>query len=628
MTEETIRLQIQLDDAVKQIGKLSDQMEDFKNETLESQKAIKDVGKEGNKRLGVLGKTVNKVGKGFKGAGLAIKGFIAGLGLKIFEKFTEILMQNQTIVDGLGVVFGTVSTVFTKFIDGIISAGEEFTSLGSIIKNSVMIPVNLLKTAIFGVQSGLISAQIAWEKSFFGGKDEDKIKKLQDDLDRVNGKVSDAAGGLVDNVIGVGKGFIQTGKELGSFTKKAIENTSKISATQELANQRRIQQLRNETEIALAENDKLQFQYQLAAERQRQIRDDVTASIEDRTKANDKLKTVLQDQFELQFANANKALELAQAELAANPKLIANKVALIEAEKNLADVKENIAGFESEQRVNAEALEIEAIDLINTRTEAENARANAGKLAAAEEIRNNVIRLQTLKAISAEEQEIERERLQNQIDLLGEGTQARQDAEQQLQDFLLEKKLEQRDLDNQIEEETRNNKLKTLDTIIFIAGEESAIGKAAFLAKQAMLLKEQIEEAKATISKITLMAAESGVDVGKGFAATLKAGFPQNVPLLIAFAAQAVGIVATIKNAVSAAKSKAASVGGGGGGGAGGGAPAAAAPSFNIVGDSTENQLANALGENDQKPIKAFVTSGDVTNAQALDRNIIENASI
>ena len=90
-----------------------------------------------------------------------------------------------------------------------------------------------------------------------------------------------------------------------------------------------------------------------------------------------------------------------------------------------------------------------------------NARANASKLAAAEEIQNNVIRLQTLKAISEEEQEIERQRLQNQIDLLGEGTQARQDAEQQLQDFLLEKKLEQRDLDNQIEEETRNNKLKT-----------------------------------------------------------------------------------------------------------------------------------------------------------------------
>ena len=136
MTEETIKLQIQLDDAVKQIGKLSDQMEDFKTETLESQKAIQDIGKDGNKKLGLLGKTVSKVGQGFKGAGLAVKGFIAGLGLKIFEKFTEILMQNQTIVDGLGVVFGTVSTVFTKFIDGIVDAGKEFTALGDILKAS------------------------------------------------------------------------------------------------------------------------------------------------------------------------------------------------------------------------------------------------------------------------------------------------------------------------------------------------------------------------------------------------------------------------------------------------------------------------------------------------------------
>ena len=59
--------------------------------------------------------------------------------------------------------------------------------------NSVMVPINLLKTAIFGVQSGLLNAQLAWEKSFFGGKDEDKIKKLQADIDRVNGKVGDAA---------------------------------------------------------------------------------------------------------------------------------------------------------------------------------------------------------------------------------------------------------------------------------------------------------------------------------------------------------------------------------------------------------------------------------------------------
>ena len=175
----------------------------------------------------MLGKTVSKVGKGFKGAGLAVKGFIAGLGLKIFEKFTEILMQNQTIVDGLGVVLsGTVSTVFTKFIDGIVDAGKEFTALGDILKNSVMIPINLFKTSIFGIQTGLLRAQLAWEKSFLGGQDADKIKKLQADIDRVDQKVGDAASGLVDNVVGIGKGFVQTGKELGDFTSKAIDNVA------------------------------------------------------------------------------------------------------------------------------------------------------------------------------------------------------------------------------------------------------------------------------------------------------------------------------------------------------------------------------------------------------------------
>ena len=154
---------------------------------------------------------------------------------------------------------------------------------------SDLLPINLFKTAIFGIQTGLLRAQLAWEKSFLGGQDADKIKKLQADIDRVDQKVGDAAGGLVDNVVGIGKGFVQTGKELGDFTSKAIENTKQISITQEAANQERIQQLRNETEIALAENDKLQFQFQLQAERQRQIRDDVTASIEDRIAANDKL---------------------------------------------------------------------------------------------------------------------------------------------------------------------------------------------------------------------------------------------------------------------------------------------------------------------------------------------------
>ena len=51
-------------------------------------------------------------------------------------------------------------------------------------------------------------------------------------------------------------------------------------------------------------------------------------------------------------------------------------------------------------------------------------------------------------------------------------------------------------------------------------------------------------------------------------------------------------------------------------------------PAFNVVGASDTNQLAEAISGKEQKPVKAFVVSSDVSNAQSLDRNIIETASI
>ncbi len=51
-------------------------------------------------------------------------------------------------------------------------------------------------------------------------------------------------------------------------------------------------------------------------------------------------------------------------------------------------------------------------------------------------------------------------------------------------------------------------------------------------------------------------------------------------------------------------------------------------PAFNIVGSSGTNQLADAIGGQSQQPIQAFVVASEVTNAQALERNTIEGATI
>jgi hypothetical protein len=87
-----------------------------------------------------------------------------------------------------------------------------------------------------------------------------------------------------------------------------------------------------------------------------------------------------------------------------------------------------------------------------------------------------------------------------------------------------------------------------------------------------------------------------------------------------------IGIAANIAATAKALKS----LGGGsapsapadGGGGGGGGA--STTPQFNTIGSSGVNQLAQLQ----QQPVQAYVVSGDVTSAQSLDRNRIQNATL
>lgn len=51
-------------------------------------------------------------------------------------------------------------------------------------------------------------------------------------------------------------------------------------------------------------------------------------------------------------------------------------------------------------------------------------------------------------------------------------------------------------------------------------------------------------------------------------------------------------------------------------------------PSFNVVGASSQNQLAQVIAAQNATPIKTFVVSSDVSSAQELERKIIEGASI
>jgi hypothetical protein len=92
-------------------------------------------------------------------------------------------------------------------------------------------------------------------------------------------------------------------------------------------------------------------------------------------------------------------------------------------------------------------------------------------------------------------------------------------------------------------------------------------------------------------------------------------------PLMAALAAVTAG--------VNIAKIKATKYEGGGGGGGASVPQSIPNPaSFNVVGDAGTNQIAETLGQQNMNPQKAYVVSGDVTSAQSLERNKIENASL
>jgi len=376
--------------------------------------------------------------------------------------------------------------------------------------------------------------------------------------------------GAMEAAKNAGKEYVDVLTGVDNSVDKIVEGTKEITssivnyAKSTVKAAQGTVELNKQAEVAAVINQGLIEKYDRQAEQQRQIRDDESKTIEERIAANNKLGEVLEEQQKLMLENVDITIRAAQAEYDKNQNQ-ENYIALLEAQNEREAVLAQIEGFRSEQLINRISLEREAADL---KTEADE------------------------KAIEDAEKLIE------------------------------------------LEKQKKQGVMDAMDAVAMAAGEESKIAKALFLLKTGMMLKEQIMVAQATMQRIIASAAESGVDGAKGFMkAASAAPPPANIPLIAIFAAQAAGIAMSIKSAVSTAKSMVGSKGGGASSDGSISAPsvttmAAQAPDFNVVGASGTNQLAQAINGQDKQPIKAYVVSNDVTNAQSLERNIVEGASI
>ena len=620
-------------------------LDEFQKEYAKLEKEVVSANEKTAESLEKVEKGAKDSAKGVKKVGVSLKGLAAATGIifllqKAFEFVSTAVQENQEVMDGLNVVFKTAQIVFNEVLGvitdvykSVTSASENFDALGKVMGGLLTIAVTPLKLAFYGIQLGIQAAQLAWEQSVFGDGDPETIKALNESIAETKANLEEVADAAVDAGKDVVTNFAEAVQEAGAIGSQLVEGVKEISVEAALETAKANQALEKSAQIAAAQSRILLEQYDRQAELQRQIRDDETKSIAERQAANNELNNILAKQEEEMTKNAKLVKAAAQAQFDLTGKT-EDYVAVLEAEAEVQAVAATVTGFKSEQQVNANALTKEATELTNAKLESESLLSIEQKRFNAEQIDDELKRLEALKEIDILEAEQETIRLQAIVDNANAGTQAKIDAQIALDDFTEQSRQTGITRDNEITQAKIANekmltatKQKALDDLIAIGGAETKFGKAMFLLKQALAIKEMIMEAKKTITFSSIAAAKSTVAVAEGTAQTAKVGFPQNIPLLIGYAAQAAGIIGAIKSATGTAKSAVSGIGGGGGSIVEPTAPSAP-PAFNVVGASGTNQLADAIGSQTQRPARAYVVSNDVTTAQEMDRNIIEGASI
>ena len=612
MKKEVLEVEVKTGQSEANIKDVVDAIKDLNQNIVSGNKqtedSLKGVEQQSKKTRNVLG-GITKLFKAALGIGIVVQAF---------QLLKDTFMANQKVADVFSNVMETISIVFNQVVDAVVKGNGEFNALGKVLSGLVTIGLTPIKLGFYGIKLGLQQAQLAWEDSFFGGKDKDKIKQLQADIQETK-----------DNLSGVANEAVDAGKDIYNNFSDAVDGISNISIKAAYEQAQLNTQLEKNAKLATVANQGLIEQYDREAELLRQLRDDTSKSIDERIKANEDLGLVLEKQQAAMQENAKTIVLAAQAQYEKN-KNDENSIALQEALNEQAAIDAQITGFKSEQQTNLNSLLQEQKDI-------QNELALIGKDETAQAKIEAEQKLQTQIDLITREVANEQERNA----LLLEAKRVYEEEIKAIDDEVALKAEENRQLDLQAKKDTLAKeaelekqkvqmKVDALNAIMSITNSETALGKAAFIAKQLLAGKEMLAEAKNTLGRISLRASEATVATAAGAANTAKVGFPQNIPLLIGYAAQAVGIIGAIKSAVSTAKS---SIGAAGGGGS---VPniqsprnaSAATPSFNIVGQGGANQLAESIGNQEKQPIKAYVVSNDVTTAQSLERNIVSSASI
>ena len=382
----TIEVEADIKGAIDSIGKIEE--------------GVKDIGQTAKKQKGAI----ESLSKGFRGVGLAMKAVGFAVILKIVDQLGQAMMRNQEIADTVSTAFNMVGLVFNKIIstvktvfDRITGLTDNFDALGRIMTNLMTLAITPLKVAFNSVALVIKEVQLAWEKSWLGKGDQQRIAELTAQITGYKEEIKIAG----EEAIKAGQGIIVDFREgigeiskMGSVVVEEFNNTFKGVTVSSLKDQAEaITQATNNLSLLEAKHREIIIDFETQAEVQRKIRDDISKSIDDRIKANDELLTISQKQADAEIEalkeqqgalRSQLSLQVDNVEIKAQIAELNNAIAETEFRKTQLEKEsgEQNNALLAEQLANRQELAKIGIDEVQRqKTEFENERDRLVKMA-------------------------------------------------------------------------------------------------------------------------------------------------------------------------------------------------------------------------------------------------------
>jgi hypothetical protein len=570
-------------DVVKAIKELNEAVVNGSKKSEESLEGVEAAAKKSASGVSKLGKILNNLAKA---------GGVIFLLNKAFEFFKEVASENQKVVDFFSITMEALSIAFNDLFKFI---GNNVGTIVGYFKAIFDDPVQSIKDFGSAIYDGVV-VRIQQAIEAFGILGKAAMQFLSGDLAGAAVTAKEGFVELFDVVTGADNGLETIKNTIKGVANSVIDySKSTIDAAKSTV------ELNKQAEIAGVLQQGLVEKYDRQAEKLRQVRDEERNTIADRIAANEQLKAVLDEQEAAMLQQVDTIIAAAQAQYNKNANQ-ANYIALLEATQEREAVLAQIEGFRSEQLSNDLALNRESLELTQSQADASAERAISEQQFLAEQIQGEYLRLEALKSAAEQEAIIEEERLTNKRNQYKAGTQAFVDANNELLAFQQENAQQQIKIDRDLNLAKQQLVTDALGNLASIVGENSKFGKGIAL----------VQAIRDTYAGANLALASAPPPFNFISAAAVIAGGLVNVKKITATKAP---------QAPSFAR-------GAGGGGGSVSVPTPQAPSFNVVGASSNNQLAETIAGQNKQPLKAYVVASDVSTAQSLERNIVSSASI